>query len=120
MHPKASQIDEKSALGLERPFTGLVFALGGARGRLGKPLGANRWVRLGLAETPGGLGKGKGWGKPNPFTSEIRSSGGFPSSKRPAPEGAGGLFGEQPFVYLPETITFGRPPEERNPCIRYI
>ena len=31
------------------------------------PLGANRWVQERLAETLGRLGKGKGWGKPNPF-----------------------------------------------------
>ena len=30
------------------------------------------------------------------------------------------LYGEQPFVYLPETIPLRAPPEERNPCIGCI
>ena len=30
------------------------------------------------------------------------------------------IYGEQPFVYLPETIPLRAPPEERNPCIGFI
>ena len=42
------------------------------------------------------------------------------TKKAAAAHGWAHSIGEQPFVYLPETIPLRAPPEERNPCIGCI